>query len=240
MDFSSVLGWSGLPAKVHTKFIHTWRVKLRKSTKERKFSGNRWKELKKISSGAGKQEENEATVAEKDDVLWCGEGKNSEKLEPGSWLGDTWPEYLPVFLLPIMAVARSTGAIHSLDVHTCHEAESKRVAMETLNWTERRPPIMETFDSSASVVITGISFTSDSLRMNVSWKLQPGASRVYRLWTTWMVDVYGKVLTVMEFLLIFYIYLSSLKLQCVEVEQNKDYFLEDRIIFLKKYIDIII
>lgn len=56
-----------------------------------------------------------------------------------------------------------------------------------------------------------------------------------------MVDVYGKVLTVMEFLLIFYIYLgSNLKLQCVEVEQNKDYFLEDRIIFLKKYIDIII
>lgn len=50
--------------------IYSYRVELRKSRKERKFSGNRWKELKKISGGAGKQEENEATVAEKDDVLW--------------------------------------------------------------------------------------------------------------------------------------------------------------------------
>lgn len=123
----------------------------------------------------GKQEENEATVAEKDDVSDGTRGKSSEKLGR-RWLGDTWPEYLPVFPLPITAVARSTGAIHSLDVHTCHEAVSKRVAMEALNQTERRPPIMETFDSSASAVITGIPFTSDSLRMNVSWKLQPGVS----------------------------------------------------------------
>lgn len=32
---------------------------------------------------------------------------------------------------------------------------------------------METFDSSAPAVITGIPFTSDSLRTNVSGKLQP-------------------------------------------------------------------
>lgn len=175
MDFPSALGCSRLPAKVRTYKIYSYRVKLRKSRKERKFSGNRWKELKKISGGAGKQEENEATVAEKDDVSDGTRGKSSEKLGR-RWLGDTWPEYLPVFPLPITAVARSTGAIHSLDVHTCHEAESKRVAMEALNQTERRPPIMETFDSSASAVITGIPFTSDSLRMNVSWKLQPGVS----------------------------------------------------------------
>lgn len=113
--------------------IYSYRVELRKSRKERKFSGNRWKELKKISGGAGKQEENEATVAEKDDVLWYEREKLRKTGARERWLGDTWPEYLPVFLLPITAVARSTGAIHSLDVHTCHEAESKRVAMEALN-----------------------------------------------------------------------------------------------------------
>lgn len=113
--------------------IYSYRVKLRKSTKERKFNGNRWKELKKISGGAGKQGENEGSVAEKDDVLWYERKKVRKTGVRERWLGDTWPEYSPVFLLPITAVARSTGAIHSLDVHTCHEAESKRVAMEALN-----------------------------------------------------------------------------------------------------------
>lgn len=64
-------------------------MKLRKSTKERKFSGNRWKALKKISGGAGKQEENEGTVAEKDDVLWYERKKLRKTGVRERWLGDT-------------------------------------------------------------------------------------------------------------------------------------------------------
>lgn len=69
--------------------IYSYRVELRKSRKERKFSGNRWKELKKISGGAGKQEENEATVAEKDDVLWYEREKLRKTGARERWLGDT-------------------------------------------------------------------------------------------------------------------------------------------------------